>query len=553
MFIAILLCFNSAVHASELHDAIRAGDHERVRALIEAGADLSEIDTNGEDPLATAMWHDNARAAAMLLDAGANFVPSRHGEVLPLLLFIKRSDLTLQYLQQHRGSLQYGVAQRALLFGASKGALEVVQELVVHQDIHDLDDENVHHALAFAAGDNQVAPAKWLLEHGAEPLHVVARQTAMERAAEEGARDVIELFIAHGVDPHGLTESGKCYVEVALASVVNKIWIGRLAVLTRNAPPAEAAKWVREQMKPRLDVARFLLNQPGDPGLSLEHKNRALHRAARTGAIDVMQMLINQGAEPAYVDDSGRTLIHHAMWANDLSAIQFVESLGFTVLRPADKNGITALHCAVRAANRDAVLYCLDHGVSIEAALTTDIVFDPKGEDQLTAGSRALHLAAEQAWPDIVRLLVEHGASANAQTDHGETPLLFASYHRADQSISLLLDADADVDLANRDGLTPLMVYRTPIDPIPDIYRRMALRTQAVNATDGEGRTALIHMISSGPSRAIEALLDLGADPTILPDDGRSLRDRIDRRNRFRPLQLPDAIVNRLLSAEPSP
>jgi ankyrin repeat protein len=73
-------------------------------------------------------------------------------------------------------------------------------------------------------------------------------------------------------------------------------------------------------------------------------------------------------------------------------------------------------------------------------------------------GSKALLLAAESGYGEIVRLLIARGADANSKTDNGWTALMAASERGHPEVVRLLLDNGADVNAKNKDGLTALIV-----------------------------------------------------------------------------------------------
>jgi hypothetical protein len=102
------------------------------------------------------------------------------------------------------------------------------------------------------------------------------------------------------------------------------------------------------------------------------------------------------------------------------------------------------LHQAVRAKDLATVREIVE--VSIGPSL-----------DIATAeGVTALHLAAATDQPDMIRLLLERGASVNPRTQHGFTPLHWAASRDAIDSMAVLLAAGADLEAKARNQITPL-------------------------------------------------------------------------------------------------
>ena len=59
---------------------------------------------------------------------------------------------------------------------------------------------------------------------------------------------------------------------------------------------------------------------------------------------------------------------------------------------------------------------------------------------------------------EVVRILIEHKASVNVQSQNGFTPLYMAAQEDHDGVVRLLLASAANQSLATEDGFTPLAV-----------------------------------------------------------------------------------------------
>lgn len=71
-----------------------------------------------------------------------------------------------------------------------------------------------------------------------------------------------------------------------------------------------------------------------------------------------------------------------------------------------------------------------------------------------------LMLAAASAPPDVVALLIKHGAQVNAANTEGSTPLIYAVLAGRADNVKLLLKHGADTSARNRNGETALSLAR---------------------------------------------------------------------------------------------
>lgn len=106
-------------------------------------------------------------------------------------------------------------------------------------------------------------------------------------------------------------------------------------------------------------------------------------------------------------------------------------------------------------------------------------------------GNSALHIAAKEGFPDIVKLLIAAGANVSIQNHKLSTPVHFVCYTNHDIKIlKMLLDAKSSPSIPDEKGMTPLLVCCT-----------------------------------SGRNDMITLLMEYGADPTVRDLSHRSAHD----------------------------
>ncbi len=130
------------------------------------------------------------------------------------------------------------------------------------------------------------------------------------------------------------------------------------------------------------------------------------------------------------------------MYEEDAAIIAALSTL--SNLDEADRDGRTMLINAAVYGKYEVAKYLLAHNANIHAA------------DGL--GFTALHGAVKGKDAQMVQLLLESGADANAKNALGNTPLFVASWQRPD-IIKLLLEHGADPTAANNFGNAPIATF----------------------------------------------------------------------------------------------
>ncbi|CAL4060891.1 unnamed protein product, partial [Meganyctiphanes norvegica] len=91
----------------------------------------------------------------------------------------------------------------------------------------------------------------------------------------------------------------------------------------------------------------------------------------------------------------------------------------------------------------------------VHAALQNGADVNWKSNDDIS-GVTPLYMACHWGHSTIVEMLVNANADVNMANDYGETPLSVASSIGDSTIVEMLLNANADVNIAQDDGFTPL-------------------------------------------------------------------------------------------------
>jgi ankyrin repeat protein len=121
-----------------------------------------------------------------------------------------------------------------------------------------------------------------------------------------------------------------------------------------------------------------------------------------------------------------------------------------------------------------------------------------------------LHLASQQGYDDVARLLLEYGADATARTRHGSTPLHFALGGRHDGVVRLLLQYDMDTTAQDEDGWTTL--HLASQHGYEDVARVLLRHGADADARDNDDCTPLHWASQQNHLEVVRVLVEHGAD-----------------------------------------
>ncbi|OHW90752.1 ankyrin repeat domain-containing protein 52 [Colletotrichum incanum] len=271
----------------------------------------------------------------------------------------------------------------------------------------------------------------------------------------------------------------------------------------------------------------------------------ALHRACWDGAVDIVAILLENGANTAVANKNGWTPMQIASDKGHADVVKLLIEKGADVT-VATNDGRTPLISAANNGHIEVVKLLIEKGADI--AVVTNNGWTPvniasdsgrtevvrllieEGADVITATSNGwtpIMSAASNGHIEVVKLLIEKGADITVATDNGETSMHASSGSGHAKVVQLLLNnPDIEVDGKDNFSRTPLfLASRSGHYNVMQLLLADSRTTPA--STDWYGTTPLFAAVRNGHTEASEALLTIGAvnsGPEARDGFGRTLR-----------------------------
>jgi ankyrin repeat protein len=377
------------------------------------------------------------------------------------------------------------------------------------------------------------------------PVEMQRPRTPLFDAAAKNDAETVDRLLRDGADPNETDPVGDRPLDIAARNSAGRVLELLLAAGAQygevggDATQATKRRATSEEIVALFEAAanddadtvkRFL-----DKGVSVEAQNasgmRAIHIAARKGALRVLDTLLAAGAQynveadlevysapielayqagqmeaAARLRKVGATIsLQQAAAYGDVGALEqlFIEEPS-SIKEQMNAMGQFPIHISAKFGKLEAVKFFLDRGVRLDI---------PDLE-----GNTPLYLAVKGRFMDVVSYLIDKGANINDPVLNGATMLHLEARQGNNEEILSLLKLGSDVNLGDSSGRPP--IFHAAEAGHKDTVELLIANGARIFSQDVKG-DSILHVVGrAGLPEMVEFLIAKGADVQLKDKEG---------------------------------
>ncbi|KAK0701566.1 ankyrin repeat-containing domain protein [Lasiosphaeria miniovina] len=526
---------------SGAHLAAHFGLLQCLADLAAEGWDLDSKDENGETPLLWAARNDQEDTAMWLLQHGVD-LEVRDFELKSVLhhVVLRRWERPLLFLLEKNAKITADIKNMTPVHYAIYSWWEegigifINAGVSINTFVHRL---RYHEALrdgrqVYEQGSSQHEPQRNAsLNQGLTPLHL---------AALSGLQKPVRFLLDRGADPTAMSEYDETPLHLAVRRGLScsccEVWDAacdvwdaaesRIETVLDFIDISDEEEYVDHIEYILRELSGLIIDLLRHPASAINARtsdgSQALHlvRYGHWSSATLVNVLVKHGAGVSGRNSKQQTPLLLACAEGDVEVVRLLLNNGALVTE-SDDEGRNALHYAAMGGKKETVLLILD--AANKLGLNLVLSRDRDGRNALH------HLLGKPLFWDckVLQPLLEQGAEVNGVDKHGMTPLvLYISQwfllHPKDV-IENLLHWQADISHRTPGGRLGLgHTYASSVKLDVDVLKLLAGAGLNLRDTDAEGKTVLHHSAQAGSltQPALEYLNIVGLSPNDIDAAG---------------------------------
>jgi ankyrin repeat protein len=373
-----------------------------------------------------------------------------------------------------------------LLVLAIKAGLWDLAKILINNPKLDLDDINHPNkdgdtALILSVSNLEIV--QLLLNRGANIHHKNVKECdAFLMSCSKGSLDITKLLLVNGADINTVSVYGNNALFIAYQNdkldTVKFLLDEKINIQYINNGENILISVI--YTKPNIEAFKLLVEAGANVNFQNPEGETPLMKAVYAGWTDYVKILLENGANPNLENSKGDTALLKVINENALEIIQLLIQYGANAnhISHYDENALfKTAECGLAAATK----FLLENGVnpdqqndtgltplilaSFQSYFDGDYINTAKfllehnaNPDLYTVEEKttALHQAMLKNNPDMIKLLVENDANVNLPNNNGETPIFYAVLNVNIDMIKYLIENNANFNHTDKDGNTIL-------------------------------------------------------------------------------------------------
>ena len=280
--------------------------------------------------------------------------------------------------------------------------------------------------------------------------------------------------------------------------------------------------------KGHIEIVKLLIDNGAELEARMTDGTTPLHLASLHNQLPVVELLLAKGVNINVEKESGRTPLYSACEKNNVEIVNALLKKGANpniIRHIPQKYNDSPLRLAIRNCNLDIIKLLIQYGATeVDNHYSGFINCDENvGKYLIDKFNFSKLLLDTNLYKNInkFKIVLENNPNVHILDDvNSNTALHVACISNNTEAVQLLLERDVNANLSNKDGNTPLLIACSHGNL--DIVKLLLKRAVTVNLSNKVGSTPLQIACLKGNLEIVKLLLESKADVNVLDKDGKS-------------------------------